>query len=148
MAEKQQQSCAVEASGVEGELISEIEELVSQFDPSGPNFEWKKKKACGIQEMVKAKFSSLQLHYGFEIFELREQIRNRNQHIQQLELALQEILEKYRQQIEAQGTLSVPPLVLTLEGRSNSDSRYFPSPWATIRGQGADPVSELSLLQI
>jgi hypothetical protein len=103
MAVKSQQQQREGERSAEVELISEIQELASQFNPSEPNFEWKQQKARGILEMVQAKFSSLQLHYGFEIFELKEQIRNRNQHILQLELALHELLEKYRQQIESQG---------------------------------------------
>jgi beta-N-acetylglucosaminidase len=87
----------------EMELIAEINELASQFDTSDPKHDWKQKKIRGIRDMIKAKFSSLHLFYDFEIIELKDQIRNRNQHIHQLELALQEVLEKFREQLEAQG---------------------------------------------
>lgn len=87
------------------ELIHEIDELASQLDPIDPKFVCKQQQIRRILDMMTAKFSSLQLYYACEIFECKEQIRNRNQHIQQLELALQELMEKYRQQKENEGQI-------------------------------------------
>jgi CRISPR/Cas system-associated exonuclease Cas4 (RecB family) len=120
MSSEEHAPCKGTSERDEMELIAEINELASQFDSSEAKLDWKKSKVRGIIDMIKAKFSSLHLHYNFEVMELKGQIRNRNQHIHQLELALQEILEKYRELLEAQGILSLGFRLICLRLRRSS----------------------------
>lgn len=85
------------------ELYDEIHELASQIDPSDPKFIWKQQQIRRILDMITAKFTSLHLHYDHEIAEYKQQIKNRNHQIEQLEVALQELMEKYRQHREEEG---------------------------------------------
>jgi hypothetical protein len=79
---------------LEGGIIEEMRVMREGMERGGE--EWRREKINEIIDMIQAKFTSLHLYYGTEITELREQLKNRNRHIQQLESILSEVLEKYR----------------------------------------------------